>query len=79
MLKGGGANFSPNDSTLHFQKQERAANVDFAWASASRWNCTQPLVKSSVLKYQVPARAIKLSSMQGSRYLSCSVMALSFL
>ena len=66
LWKVAGAEVSPNGSTFHFQSPVRVMKAAFSWASLSNGTCQYPLSKSKVLKYRLPDKASRLSSIRGS-------------
>ena len=75
--KVAGAEVSPKGKTFQRHKPFLVVNADFSLASSSRGTCQYPLVRSRVLKYLLPARASRLSSILGMGYASCWVTAFS--
>jgi len=58
-------NVSPNGSTFHLQSLSRVMNAALSCASRLRGTCQYPLSRSKVLKYLLPERASRDSSIRG--------------
>ena len=72
-----GAEVRPKGNTFHCHSPPRVTKADFYLASWSKGTCQYPLTKSRVLKYILPVKASKLSSILGRGYSSFLVTALS--